>query len=175
MDKKDISLFRYRGCIPEILRYQIITKSCLAVMAFLLRYARGAVLWTTSRSAVTSGDLPFLMTTIQGWIVIALAILMLILYMVIDINAMIILSSRVLHQKPVKIRPILTEAVQSLKLFRDGTGVFLLLFVSFLIPLAGIGLGISLTEKFYIPDFITSVINSNVIYSVLYHAGLLLV
>lgn len=173
--EKDQSLIRYIHSIPDILRYQLITKTWLIFFAWLLRLCRSAVLWTGSRSAVSSGDLPFLMTTPQGWLVILLGISMLLLYMIFDVNAMLLLSSRLIHQEPISVRKILIEAMGSLRRMAEPHGAFLVIYVAFLLPIAGVGLGISLTDSLYIPDFITSVIKANALYNILYTAGLLLI
>ncbi len=170
---KETSLIRYRGSIPIILRYRIITKILLVILAGGLRYIRGAVLFTSTRSAVSSGDLPFLMTSVQGWTVILMGAVLLVLYVIFDVNAMIILSSRILHQQPVRVREIMRDAFFSMKLFRKPFGIFMLLYVAFLVPLVQVGMGISLTEKFYIPDFVMSVIKANALYYILYIVGLL--
>ncbi len=173
--EKDKSLIRYVRSIPDILRYQIVTKCWLGLLALLLRLGRSAVLWTGSRSALSSGDLPFLMTSPQGWAVIVLGILMLLLYMVFDVNAMILLSSRLIHQEKIVVREIMREAFQSLKRLKEPAGAFLVMYVAFLMPIAGVGLGISLTDSLYIPDFITSVIEAHALYNALYTAGLLVI
>ncbi len=116
--KKKTSLYGFRGCIPEILRYQVITKFWIAILAWLLRLARGAVLWTSGRSAVSSGDIPFIMTSVQGWITIILGLALLVIYMVFDINAMVLVSERVLHNQPIRVREIVKEAFSSLRHFR---------------------------------------------------------
>lgn len=174
-NKTYIPLRNYIGSVPDILRYQLITKCWLLVFAFLFQFGRGAVLWTTNRSAVSSGDLPFLMTSVQGWLCIFLGIGLLIVYMVIDINAMILLSSKVIHQQPIHVRSILKESFQSIQKFKSPFGFFLIIYVAFLLPLAGVGLGITLTGNFYMPRFITEVIESNLLYGILYHTTLFLI
>ncbi len=169
------SLINYAGMIPEILRYQIFTKLLLFVLAYGFRILRNILLWTARRSAFTSGDLKFMLTSVQGWFVIILGFWMLVVYLVFDINAMILLSSRVLHQQQIRVRDIVKEAFASLKLFRQPIGIAVLIFVAFLVPLSGVGLGISLTKSLYIPDFITAVIEEHRIYNLLYTLGLLLI
>ncbi len=172
---RERSLIGYRGVIPDLLRYQLCTKAILLVLAWGLRSLRTALLWTSGRTAVTSGDLWFVLGSWQGWLLVLLGIAFLLLYMVFDINAMIILSSDVLHGRRIRVWRILGEAFASLGRFRSWTGLGIVLFAAFLVPLAGFGLGLSLTETFYIPDFITSVIYSNSLYNVLYNAVLLVV
>ncbi len=171
--EKEKSLFYYRGSIPEILRYQVVTKVWLLGIAWIFHAIRGALLWTSDRSAITSGDLGFLLHSVQGWLLLVLGFGVLIVYALFDINAMILLSSRILHQQPVKIRDILKESLVATKYFRNVSGVLLLLYVAFLVPVIGVGIGLSLTNTLYVPDFITSVIYANTLYRVFYSLGIL--
>ncbi len=169
----DKSLYHYRGCIPYLLRYQIVTKLSLGFLATFFSLARGALLWTTDRSAITSGDLPYLMRSPQGWVLLIIGIAFLFLYMVFDVNAMILLSEKILHQRPLKIREIIKEAFLSIRPLLSPFGVLLVLYVAFALPLAGVGLGISLTQNLYIPAFITSYIEANSMLRILYYVLLL--
>lgn len=170
---KDVSLFHYRGCIPEILLYQFITKSILGAIVALLTYAASELVWTTGRSAVTSGDLPYLMRSWQGWIILLIGLAVLIIYTIFDINAMVLLADRILHQKKKSVWRIMAEAFSDIRLYRSVRGLLSILFVAFAVPLIGAGAGISLTSSFYIPNFITSVIMERLLYRILYYGGLL--
>ncbi len=174
-NQKYIPLRNYIGSVPDILRYQLITKFWLLVIGVIFEFGRGTILWTTSRSAVSSGDIPFLMTSVQGGLWILLGIGLLIAYMVIDINAMILLSSKVIHQQPIRVRAILKESFQSIQKFRSPFGFFLIIYVAFLLPIAGVGLGITLTGSLYIPRFITEFIAQNQFYELLYQTALFLI
>ncbi len=153
---KKRSLFQYTGSIPDILRYQIITKLILLALIWSVRLARSAVIWTAGRGEVITGDVKYWLTSVQGWIVISITLFLLIMYVIFDINATIVLSYKVIHQEKISVRKILGEAVGSIRRFRGPLGWFILLYAAFLVPLAGVGMGISLTNGFYIPKFILS-------------------
>ncbi len=169
------SLLRYRGSIPEVLRFRVILYIFLAGAGFLFQLARDTLFWTTNRSAATSGDLSYWLRSVQGWVLMLLGLLFIFMYVVFDIHALILLSERVLHQKPIRVREILKESFQAIGSYRQPFGIFLLLYVAFLVPLAGVGFGISLTENFHIPDFITSYIMANNLYRVLYYVLLTMI
>ncbi len=154
--------------IPTIIRYQCITKTWLFILAYILKSLRTAILWTSTRSALSSGDIPFMLQSIQGWLVILLGAMTLLLYIVFDVNGMILLSHKLLHDQPVRIRSVLIEAFQSLQYLRQPFGLVVIVYVAFLLPLASVGLGISLTESLHIPYFVTSVIYANVFTRTLY-------
>ncbi len=70
----DRSLLNYRGSIPDILRYQLLTQLVLAAITWMLRQLRGGILWTSGRSAFTSGDVTYMLQTVQGWLLLILGI-----------------------------------------------------------------------------------------------------
>ena len=55
-----------------ILHYQIVTKAIIAVWLILLGRIFLALLNSSGRVAVTSGDYKFLITTWQGWLILLL-------------------------------------------------------------------------------------------------------
>ena len=158
---KDRSLFNYRGDIGRILLYGALSKAVFAVILFVYRRITGLLLWNLDRPAFTSGDLPYLMRSWQGWLLIACGFLALVVYTVFDINAAILISDRVLHGKKLELLPMLRQAFSSLKNFRSIEGILVILYVSLIVPVVGGTFGISLTSDFFIPEFITSVINDS--------------
>ncbi|GAB6160478.1 glycerophosphodiester phosphodiesterase family protein [Howardella ureilytica] len=172
-DKK--TFFKFKKCIPTILRYQILTKAFLLLVDLAFRYARGGILWTSDRAVISSGDIPFLFTSVQGWGIMLIGLVILSVYMVFDVNAMIILSNKILHNKPVRTLEVVKEAFLSLKYFNNPFGFFMLMYMAFILPLAGVGLNaISLTENLYLPNFIVSFIHQNILFTILYYFGVLL-
>ena len=116
------------------------------------------------RVAVTSGDLKFLFTSWQGIVLIVLAVLTLMIYISIDINATIILTGRLLNGEKPNVFGCIKEGVLSLKKMFGPRGLLVVLYLSLLSPIIGFGVSISLTSNFYIPKFITSVIYNNPVY-----------
>ena len=162
------SLKGYIGAIPEILGYQLITKLVLFICVTIMSRIGGALLWIAKRPAFTSGDLPYLMRTWQGWCLLLVGLGILVLYTLFDVNAMIVISSSILHRKKVKISEVIREAFLAMKYFRKPRAVFVVLYIAFIAPLTGAAVGISLTKDFYIPDFIMSVVRSNFLYHTAY-------
>lgn len=171
---KDPSLFNYRGDIPTILLYQVASKAILAVAMIGYRQLAGLLLWNLDRPAFTSGDLPYLMRSWQGWLLILLGAAALVIYTVFDINAVILISDRILRRKRVRVFAVLKEAFGRLRHFRSPQGVLAIGYVSLLAPLVGTTFGISLTANFVIPEFIASVIDANIFYRTAYNTLLVL-
>ena len=65
LKNKDFSLFHYRGYIPAILAYQVVSKAVFAITMLVLKEFSGFLLWNLGRPAFTSGDLPYLMRSWQ--------------------------------------------------------------------------------------------------------------
>lgn len=70
--KKDMKLC-YK-LLPDIVNYQIVTKAFIAVWLFLFDWIFQALLISSGRVAVTSGDYVFLFTTWQGILILALGL-----------------------------------------------------------------------------------------------------
>ena len=59
------------------------------------------LLGLTGKTAVTSGDLGFIFTNWQGYVMIALVLLMVVAYVAVELNALLIYSSKLLNgEKP---------------------------------------------------------------------------
>ncbi|MCF0115980.1 MAG: glycerophosphoryl diester phosphodiesterase membrane domain-containing protein, partial [Erysipelotrichaceae bacterium] len=160
-----LTFFQY---LPELVQYHFISFVLMQVLLAITKRVSLLLISTTNRSAITSGDFKFLLTSPQGWLVIIIFITVFAIAIAIDINGMLILSSNLIHNKKYKITDILKEGFLSLRLFLNKEGIIIALFVSLFAPIVGFGLKLQVTKKFYIPNFITSVIYSTPIYLALY-------
>ena len=151
----------------DILHYQIVTKAIIAVWLILLGRIFLALLNSSGRVAVTSGDYKFLVTTWQGWLILLLGLASLFVYVAFDLNAKILISRNLMTGQRVGIWSSVDEGFRSIKRYLSISGIGIVLYIAFLSPILGISLSISLTENLYIPTFITSFIESSVLYSAL--------
>ena len=150
-----------------ILHYQIVTKAIIAVWLILLGRIFLALLNSSGRVAVTSGDYKFLITTWQGWLILLLGLASLFVYVAFDLNAKILISRNLMTGQRVGLWSSVDEGFRSIKRYLSISGIGIVLYIAFLSPILGISLSISLTENLYIPTFITSFIESSVLYSAL--------
>lgn len=160
----------YLGAIPDILRYQIITKTVLAILLYLFNLIFKYLLRSAGKVAITSSDILFLFTSWQGITLLLLALTILVTYTVFDLIGMLNLVDLILSGEEKAVRQSFLLIPSALKRFLEPLGILLILYVSLLTPLIGIGLSISLTENFYIPTFISSVIDNTPLYSIIYTA-----
>lgn len=160
----------YTQAMPDILNYQIVTKLLICIWLFLLGRIFQVLLRSSGRVAVTSGDWKFLFTTWQGLLILLLGLVSLFVYVAFDLNSKIVLSRNLITGRKASIEESIKEGFFSIKKLINPEGLLVVLYIALIAPILGIGISISATEKLYIPTFISSVIESSVLYSAL--AGL---
>ena len=154
----------YRQSIPALLLYRIVSFLVLQGWLLALSGISRLILRSAGRVAVTSGDLAFLFTSWQGILLVILALITLLIYFAVDINSLIILCDRLLNGQKPSVLYCVKEGFLSLRKFLNPIGFVVLIYLSVLSPVIGVGVSISLTRNFYIPNFISSVIYGNPLY-----------
>ncbi|MBR3125173.1 MAG: glycerophosphoryl diester phosphodiesterase membrane domain-containing protein [Mogibacterium sp.] len=157
----------YTHAMPDILNYQIVTKALICVWLFLLGRLFQALLKSSGRVAVTSGDWKFLFTTWQGILILLLGLSSLFIYVAFDLNSKIVLSRNMITGQKMSLEESVKEGFFSIRKLINPEGLLIVLYIALIAPVLGIGISISATEKLYIPTFISSVIESSVLYSAL--------
>ena len=160
----------YTQAMPDILNYQIVTKAIICIWLFLLGRLFQALLKSSGRVAVTSGDWKFLFTTWQGILILILGLVSLFIYVAFDLNSKIVLSRNLITGQKISLEENIKEGFFSIRKLINPEGLLVVLYIALIAPILGLGISISATEKLYIPTFISSVIESSVLYSAL--AGL---
>lgn len=145
------ALFR---CIPPLIRFQIVTKLLMAAILYVLNQLALLILRRTGRVALTSGDADWLFQTWEGWVILIGGAFTIIIMFCIDINAKIIYSDSLLQGKPLKIRNALLKGAASMRRFLNPIGILAIAYLSFAVPIIGIGFTSSLTSGFMIPPWI---------------------
>lgn len=161
------SLKPYTQAMPDILNYQIVTKLLICIWMFLLGRLFQILLRSSGRVAVTSGDWQFLFTTWQGILILLLGIVSLFVYVAFDINSKVVLSRNLLTGRNESLENSIKEGFFSIGKLINVRGILVVLYIALIAPILGIGISISATEKLYIPTFISSVIESSMLYSAL--------
>ena len=158
--------------VPEMLQFQIITKVLLALSLYGLKALTGVLLRGGGFAVITASDIVKLVRTWQGWLLILLFLFIMFLYTAAEILAQIINSDNIMYGRRMKIRDVYLKGFLGLKAFVSGGGIPLIVFITFAVPLTGIGYTISLTRNFRLPNFITSVILSTPHLLIIYIAGI---
>lgn len=156
-------------------KYQMITKGLLALVVFPAASAvLSFLLASRGRTHISSGDYLEFLLSFQGAGMLALALLLLILLIGMDVNAFIIMSALVREGRiKMTARHLLIVGLRSLRSFLSPSGILIMLYMALVIPLVGVGFTISPMKGFQIPNFITDVIFKNTLYSSLYFVLLL--
>ena len=157
----------YTQALPDILNYQIATKIVIAVWLFLLGRIFQALLKSSGRVAVTTGDWKFLFTTWQGILILLLGLVSLFIYVAFDLNSKIVLSRNLISEQKETLEDTIKEGFFSVGKLINLRGLLTVIYIALIAPIVGIGVSISATENLYIPTFISSVIKGSVLYSAL--------
>ena len=168
---KKLNIRPYLQALPVIFNSQIVTKVLLGVWLFLLGRVFQALLKSSGRVAVTSGDWKFLFTTWQGILILLLSLVSLFIYVAIDLDSKIVVSRNILTGRKATIRENIREGYNSTKKLFSLRGILVMLYIALIAPVLGIGISLSMTKGLYIPTFIASFIEGDVLYSAL--AGVL--
>ena len=152
--------------VVEIWRYRVITAllfliplTILDKLTFLTVNSSGTPITTANLGQLINWRTP---------LIVVLGILLILCYIVFEINGQVFLSRDLLMGRGSRIFRELGSGFKSVRRFLSPKGLLVALFITVAVPLCGIGFSISLTEYFYIPNFITSVIFSNTLFTVLY-------
>lgn len=167
MSKRLSQLKPYLNSIPDILRYQVVTKLLLGAWLYVLGRLFRILLNSTGRVAVSSGDFTFLFSTWQGILIILIALISLFVYVALDLNSKIIMSKNFLYGEKVSLLKASIEAMEGMSRLLNFRGILVVMYIVLIAPIVGVGVSITLTKGFYIPTFISSVIVNTPFYLVL--------
>lgn len=94
-------LLLFYQAIPKLLTFQLVSYILLTLLTWGISALCGLLLGLTGKAAVTSGDLSFIFTHWQGYVMIALVLLMVISYVAVELNALVIYGAKLLDgEKP---------------------------------------------------------------------------
>lgn len=165
--KKKRSFF---GAAVDVWRYRIITILIFAVPVLLLDYLT-ELLADSSGAAITTANMgQFFSWRLPLFIVLSIALVL--VFIIFEILGQVHLSYDLLTGREVSVFREIGRGFKSVKHFLSPKGLLVALFIAVAVPLCGIGFSISLTESFRIPNFITSVIFSKPLFTILYAAGI---
>ena len=142
--------------IPKLLTFQFLSFLLLGLVTWGVSLLCGLLLGLSGKAAVSSGDLGFLFTHWQGYVMIALVLLMVILYVAVELNALIIYSAKLLDGEKPSVWQSIKGGFTSMKKYLNLRGLAIILYAVVLAPILGLGFSVSLTSSFYIPRFIMS-------------------
>lgn len=176
MDKQKRNKYAYWGRIWWMYtKYQILTKMIMFLVVFpVFNSILRRLINSTGRVTISSGDYLGFLFSVQGVGLLLLTMILLSILIAVDINAFIIMSALIQENKTkLTARHLFSVSIRSVKPFFRPAGFLIMAYVAMVVPLVGIGLGISATENFKIPNFITDVIFNNNLYMILYTVAII--
>ncbi|HFU4449862.1 TPA: glycerophosphodiester phosphodiesterase family protein [Streptococcus suis] len=175
---KNISTsWAFRGRIVWLFtKYQLLSKGLLALFIYpLYSFAIDTFLALSGRTGISSGDYLSFLFSFQGIGFLLATLVMMVILIGLDVNTFILTSALIKEEKiEMTARHMLWLGLTSLKSLFSPAGLLLMVYVSLIFPLLGLGVTIGPMRQFQIPNFITSVIYANPLYLLLYIGVLLL-
>ena len=170
---KEISFRRLSfQALPEMWTYQILAGFLLAIPAALLLQLIDWVAGIGGDVFTTAN----IKTVVLSWrfpVILFLGILLVFVYVVIELLSQIYLTDDILNGRRAGVRRCIGSGIRSLKRFMNAFGIGIILFILIVAPLCGVGFSISLSETFYIPNFIMEVLLKNPFFAAGYIALML--
>ena len=156
---------------PEMLGFQVLAGIILAFPAYglikLIYLVAGsggpAVTTATLRSFILSWRFP---------VIVALGLILILLYLVIELFAQIHLTDDIVSGKKSGIISCIVRGFQALPGFMNPAGISIIVFIFLVAPICGVGFSISLTEKFYIPNFMMDAVLKKPLFAVGFFIGI---
>ena len=154
----------YYQAIPKLLLFQFVSGICIFLINLVTSMLSGVLLGLSGKTSVSSGDLMFLFTRWQGYALILIGLLTVLAYIAIELNALILYCGKLINGENPSVWSCIKEGFAAFRKYLNPRGPVIVLYAAIISPLIGLGFSISLTESFYIPRFIMSVINANTFY-----------
>jgi glycerophosphoryl diester phosphodiesterase len=154
--------------LPEMWNFQFLAGIILAIPSSLIT---GLINKTAASSgAITTANIKDLLLSWRFPVVLLLGFVLVSLYVMIEVLAQIHLTKDILNGEKVGIFREIKEAFKSLRRLLTPVGILILLYIFIAVPICGIGFSISLSESFYIPNFIMEVVWKTPLFTIAYLA-----
>ena len=166
----------FRKEIYRFLKYQLGTQILLLGIIFPMAYkVMESILHWRGMEAISNNTLLELLESGQGVLFLAGGLLLILLILLIEIGGIVTISGQTVLEKPQSAyRTVLWHNLKYFpKLWDKGT-LLILLYLSLIIPLTGLGNTISLFDEIKIPNFIQEVIDQTASYRAIYLVGIFL-
>ena len=152
--------------VPEMWTFQFWSAVILAIPAGLLMNLLYGVA-ESGGTALTSANLRQMLLSWRTPVLLVLGGILILWYISVEVFAQIHMNGDVLQGNRTRIWREIGKGIGSLRRFFTPTGILVLLYIFIAVPLCGIGFSISLTETFYIPNFIMEAVRATPLYALL--------
>jgi len=154
------------SALPEFWMFQLLASLFLFPLSRLVwRFVRAL---TAKSGALTSSNYLRFLASWRAPVLLVLLFLLVMLYLLFELLAPLYLCNALLKGECPRFRAALADGLRSLRKLATPHGFLFLFYLAVLVPISGVGFRIHLTRNFYIPKFISEVIDSNPHYFLLY-------
>ncbi len=158
--------------LPEMWTFQILASILLAIPVTILSKL---INWSAGLGGVvTTANIKSFILSWKFPVILFLGIILVLIYLVIELFAQIFLTNNILTGQRAGVKKCVLDGFKSLKHFKNFAGVRTILFIFIAVPLCGVGFSISLSQSFYIPNFIMEVVLKSPVLATAYVALILL-
>ncbi len=158
--------------LPEIWTFQIFVALIMAIPA-LLMFKLIDLVAGVGGEIVTSANIKSFLLSWKFPVILILGFLLVLIYLVFELLTQIYMTDSILNGQKAGVKQCIVSGFKSVKQFMNPTGIGAILFIFIAVPLCGVGLSVSLSESFYIPNFIMEVVFKNPLFTAAYAAGIL--
>ncbi len=166
--QKEISFRRLcLQALPEMWAFQLLAGLFLAIPASFMTRLIGWVAGLDG-DVVTTADMKSFLMSWKFPVILILGFGLILMYLVFELLAQVYLTDIILNGRRAGLRESIGSGIKSLKRFMNPSGIGMILFIFIAVPICGIGFTLSLSESFYIPNFIMEVVFNNPLYTAAY-------
>ncbi|MBQ7584433.1 MAG: glycerophosphoryl diester phosphodiesterase membrane domain-containing protein [Lachnospiraceae bacterium] len=167
--EKPVSFIKlFLRAIPDIWYFEVVTGILvifpMAAVGDSIRFVADS-----SGSAITTANILNLLSW-RTVLLIILGVLLVFLSVTTEVTGPIYMSRDLISGEECRVFKILKEGFLAGKRFLNPSGALMILFILIAVPLCGVGFSSDLTSSFYVPDFITGVIDAKTSTFILYRA-----
>ncbi|MCR5453057.1 MAG: glycerophosphoryl diester phosphodiesterase membrane domain-containing protein [Lachnospiraceae bacterium] len=159
--------------LPQMWVFQVIAAVISFIPAILIM---DLIDWVAGIGigAITTANIKAVILSWKMPVILLLGILLIFVFMVLEIFAQIYLTNNILNGQNDGIIKCIRDGLRAVKRFLNPSGLVVILFIFIAGPLCGVGFTISLSETFYIPNFIMEVVLKSPLLATVYVVLILL-
>ncbi len=158
--------------LPEIWTFQIFVGIIMAIPA-LIMFKLIDLVAGAGGEVVTTANIKSFLLSWKFPVLLILGFLLALIYLVFELLTQIYMTDSILNGQKAGVKKCAVSGVKSVKKFMNPTGIGAIVFILIAVPLCGVGLSLSLSESFYIPNFIMEVVFKNPLFTAAYVAAIL--
>ncbi|MCR5083111.1 MAG: glycerophosphoryl diester phosphodiesterase membrane domain-containing protein [Parasporobacterium sp.] len=151
--------------IPELWMAHFVSSIILVLLTLLFMKISTAIIGTKA-AALTTANAKEILLSWQGPVLIIIAIVFVLVYAALDLFLRIYVTGGILRGEKAGIFKSIAKSLKSIKLFINPSGISILVYILFAVPIVGIGFSVSLTENFAIPNFIMEVLMKSTLFKI---------